>query len=521
MFTPSTNLRLLNVPLEAGYSDTLWFPDVNTQTQYFLGKVVKAINDFNFIKKDNTITINGNVETYYNCNYIMYQNANFSNKWFYAFINKIEWASNSSTRLYCSTDCIQTWFFDITYYQSFIERQHSTTDTPGDNIVPEPFQPSQPCQKIVNHIDLQPVRLAIFATCQQDGSPVGGNKINGIYSGAGLVTMATDVATANATLNAFVNNGVATGVVALKNLPAEDGASAVFSKHPATVDGYPPVNKKLLSGAFITSFVSCMGQSITFNPEFCSGDNVQVKGKVDETSGSMLINVVNYAKHNEPYDAPNNVMSLVVKFPDSTWAYNTYQNDYNLHSQSNAMEVRRLQQHQSTGAVTKTADTVGSAFSGIMNLFGLNFGGAAGAVSNTVNNAIEAASYAGGYDEITQQLQAISESYNAPVTGSIATSNGYIASGNTYLLTGYNVPPYQLAVLYDHYLTVYGYAQNNYGVPNLHARKTWTFIKVNDLRASGAFPNEDLREIRKAFNKGIFFWDYSKVFGNFGQDNTL
>ena len=113
MFTPNTNLRLLNLPLESGYSDTLWFPDLETQTTYFLGKVVRTINDFNFVKKDNTITINGNVETFYNCNYIMYQNANFTNKWFYAFINRVEWASNSSTRLYCSTDCIHTWFFDI------------------------------------------------------------------------------------------------------------------------------------------------------------------------------------------------------------------------------------------------------------------------------------------------------------------------------------------------------------------------------------------------------------------------
>ena len=156
------------------------------------------------------------------------------------------------------------------------------------------------------------------------------------------------------------------------------------------------------------------------------------------------------------------------------------------------MEIRRLQQYQSVGAVAKTADTVSSAFSGIMSLFGLNFGSASGAIGSTINNAIEAASYAGGYDEITQQLRQISESYNAPATGGLATSNGYIASGNEYLLAGYNVPPSQLAMLYDRYLTIYGYAQNNYGIPNLHARKTWTFIKVNDLRASGAFPNEDM-----------------------------
>ncbi len=247
MFTPSTNLRLLNVPLEAGYSDTLWFPDVNTQTQYFLGKVVKSINDFNFIKKDNTITINGNVESYYNCNYIMYQNTNFSNKWFYAFINRIEWASNSSTRLYCSTDCIQTWFFDITYYQSFIERQHSTTDTAGDNIVPEPFQPSQPCQMVASSTNYLPSKIGVFATCDSNGGSLDGTRVNGIYTGARMISSSQDVGSTNVLLRGYVENGLATGIVAIKNLPDVTEGATETSKRPSTVDGYVPVNKNFLA----------------------------------------------------------------------------------------------------------------------------------------------------------------------------------------------------------------------------------------------------------------------------------
>ncbi len=80
-----------------------------------------------------------------------------------------------------------------------------------------------------------------------------------------------------------------------------------------------------------------------------------------------MLNVVNYAFHNVAPGLPNNVMALNIKYPDGTWAYNNYQNDYNLHSESNAMMVRRLSQYQSVGSISKTADTVGSAFSGIMN----------------------------------------------------------------------------------------------------------------------------------------------------------
>lgn len=532
MFTPSTNLRLLNVPLESGYTDTLWFPDVATQTNYFLGKVVRQINDFNFIKKDNTITINGNVESFYNCNYIMYQNANFTNKWFYAFIDRVEWASNSSTRLYCSTDAIQTWFFDITYYQSFIERQHSTTDVAGDNIVPEPFKPARPCQNVIAEYDARPDLITVFATCDTSGGGLDGERISGVYSGARPIHSSQDVTSTNNFLKEYVNKGLATGIVAIKNTTssfAPDGETDTinkgnsYSKHPTTIDGYVPINKKLLSGAFITAFVSCMGQYMEFNPEFCTGDNFNVKGSCDKLSGSLMFNITNYGFHNvtPTNGSANSTMSITVKYPDGTWAYNQYKNDYNLHSSSNAMYVERQQQYQSVGAVSSVADSLSSGFGVLTNLFGLKLGAAAGGVSSTVKSLVEAQSYLGGYDEITQQLQAISESYNAPATGNIPYSNGYLAAGNWRALVGYNTPPQQLARLYDRYLTMYGYAQNTLGVPNLHVRKCWTYIKVTLLKASGDFPDEDFNEIRGAFKKGITFWDYTKTFGDYSQDNSL
>lgn len=524
MFTPSTNLRLLNVPLESGYTDTLWFPDVATQTNYFLGKVVRQINDFNFIKKDNTITVNGNVESFYNCNYIMYQNANFTNKWFYAFIGRVEWASNSSTRLYCSTDAIQSWFFDITYYQSFIERQHSTTDVVGDNIVPEPFEPAKPCIDVTSTKDDAVSEYGILATCDNNGNAIGGSTVQTIYSGAYPTVPNSDANAITAALNKYVQNGLATGVVGIRNLPTgglKEPQIITINKHPTSIDGYTPVNKKLLSGAFITGFITSFGQTVTFNPEFCNGDQIKVSRAVDILSGTLMYNVTNYGFHNQSVPYKNTAISLTVKYPDGTWSYNQYQNDYNLHSASNAMYVERQQQYQSVGAVSSVADTLSSGFSVLTNLFGLKLGAAAGGVASTAKSLVEAQSYLGGYDEITQQLQAISESYNAPATGGVSTSNGYIVGNATTTIMGYNTPPQQLAILYDRYLSMYGYAQNTLGVPNIHARKCWTYIKVTVLKASGSFPDEDFADIRRAFKNGITFWDYTKTFGDYSQDNTL
>src|SRR5699024_6445551 len=117
-----------------------WFPDRDTQTSWFLSQSDNVLfNDITYVKKDNAIVLGCREEDVWRFNYVMYQNSNFSSKWFYAFIVKREWASDYSVKFYLQTDPIQTWMFDWSLMTSFIERQHSTTDSVGDNEVTEPF----------------------------------------------------------------------------------------------------------------------------------------------------------------------------------------------------------------------------------------------------------------------------------------------------------------------------------------------------------------------------------------------
>jgi hypothetical protein len=520
MFTPSTNLRLLNVPLEVGYSDTLWFPDVNTQTQYFLGKVVKAINDFNFIKKDNTITINGNVETYYNCNYIMYQNTNFSNKWFYAFINRVEWASNSSTRLYCSTDCIQTWFFDITYYKSFIERQHVEHETAPDNyLATEPVS----CPAVVftqmGRYDVTPDLVNVYATCNSRGAPIGSTARFGIVSGCGLAYGydRSNIRALGDRLNEYVSNGLASAVTKIQQVPkalfdAGCNYTQDIDRYPSFVGPYVPRNKKVLSGQFVKGYIALYGQICQYNPN--GAVTPQLSVMLDPTTGTILAGLKsNNAGGNQ------RLYAVQARIPEATWAYNQYKNDYNLHSGSNSMYYNRLTNYQELKPATEFGDTLMSA---IGLVAGLATGGKLGtSFTDFVNKATTAESYINGYDEITEEVSRRDESLNAPPIGSVSGSTPYIAAGSNFVTWGFVTGTNGDAQRLDEYFDMFGYQLNRVMIPNLHARKTWTYIKVTDLKASGDFPNEDFDEIRKAFNNGLTFWDYTKTFGDYSQDNTL
>lgn len=540
MFTPTTALRLLNTPLESDYRNTLWFPDRETQTAYFLGKTIKTYENFQYIKKNNTIVVDGEVDLLYNCNYIMYQNNNFTNKWFYAFIDRIEWASNSSVRLYVSTDVIQTWFFDITYYDSYVDRCHSDTDVAGDNIVPEDFSVGNPGgYQVAGSTDLAPDGIALFATSTYAGESKTGSVNSGIYSGGqNLVDFHIDNPGVGSILDSYVKNGTATAVIKLQQYPykLKNGPMTVsFARYPTSISGYTPKNNKMLSSAFITCFMSMYGQETDFNPVFITDNKVNIKLSADQTSGTISAFVENYS------DGSISTISMFASIPESGWSYNQYKNDYNLHSGSNAMYVQRSVAQRTadyvsagTNTVTSVLDTAGSIFRTGVSLVGAtgvpalglsraleNIGSTARSFGEA-NQALTALnSFAGGYDSISQDLATISENYNAPATGGMSASNGYIATGKTVFSYGYKVLPRDIVERCDKFLTVYGYKQSEYRSINLHARASWTYIKTNGLNASGEFPDDDMNIIKRAFNNGIFFWVYTATYGNFGQNNTI
>lgn len=538
MFSPDSNLRLLNVRFDSELRSTLWFPDRDTQTSWFLSQSDNVIfNDITYVKKDNAIVLGCREEDVWRFNYVMYQNTNFSSKWFYAFIVKREWASDYSVKFYLQTDPIQTWMFDWSLMTSFIERQHSTTDNVGDNIVPEPVGSSQTIYQFAGSVDCDPTWISVFATSSPSGEPMEGVALGGMYSGSANVF--NDTVLPNHFLSTYVENGLATAISRIQQHTdfgdehGKIGHELTYQVYPSDLAGYVPRNKKLLSGAFVNGYVTGFGQEIKFTPDFCSDGIVDLKFVQDITSGSVYCYVANYGKRGST--GSTNVLGFMFNYPESTWAYNQYKNDYNLHNGSNSMFIQRSEMSRRANRNSAILDTASGIISGIGNAVEagqkamlLNFGDAIGAgasaisdLSSIVQDYNTLYGYATGIDEISQQLSYIEESYNAPAVGGVAVSNPFIAAGQTEVQYGWIVPDARFAERYDQFLDVYGYAQNAYSIPNLHARKSWTYVKVTELMLDGNCPDEDEVRIKAAFRNGIFFWVYDREYGNFNQDNGV
>ena len=136
---PNTTIYLLKgCPLDKDYRHTKYFTNATQQNDYFRTLVFKTFSEQTYQRyAKGQLRIAALADDIYSANYMMFQNTNHGNKWFYAFIDSIEYVSNTVTTVYYTIDVIQTWMFDYSMNGCFVEREHSLTDKFGENLVPE------------------------------------------------------------------------------------------------------------------------------------------------------------------------------------------------------------------------------------------------------------------------------------------------------------------------------------------------------------------------------------------------
>ena len=135
---PNGTVRFLSgVPIDEDYQNSLDFLSKELQTAYFLGLTpIHTLNNATRVR-DGVIRVDINCDAIMNCNYIMFQNLDFWNKWFYAFITNVEYVNNNCCHVYYAIDDIQTWMFDVELEECFVEREHTTTDALFEHLIDE------------------------------------------------------------------------------------------------------------------------------------------------------------------------------------------------------------------------------------------------------------------------------------------------------------------------------------------------------------------------------------------------
>ena len=540
-----TELYLLKVPLENDYKHTLYFANATEQAEYFISKKTHHFTDFSYQRKDFTIRCPVNYDDLVNsgCNYAMYRNTDYSNKWFYIFIVDFEYKNDENTIIKIETDCIQTWMFNYTIKPSFVEREHVSDDTVGMHLVDEGLEIGEyVCNEKLKTPYSDDLKIIVGVTERPDGTSANGYMYNGIYSGIKYYCFkndssgVTDVAnfiesyasSSDTTTDAIVCMFLAPsklieGYIVNKNEIAQssltskyyinqsstqsDSNGLVVFENTNAIDGYVPTNNKLLTYPYRYMHVSNNnGADVIYRFEDWftrksitnGGDKIISSKPLFLIEGcltpgcSIRLVPLNY-KGVSRCDSEGLNMG---KFPALNWTSDYFTNWLT----QNAVNV-------GLSLVSGAVSTVGG-----IGLMATGAGALAGG-SATIGGLT---AIAGTLNEVKQATMIPNQAQGNINAGDVVTAS-YQNDFHFYDMCIRK----EFAKIIDGYFTMFGYKVNTVKVPNTNHRKNFWFIKTIDVNIDGGIPNKDLQTIKNCYNTGITFWKNPSSIGNYTVSNTI
>lgn len=500
---PNTNVKILkNVPLDNSYTHTIFFNSLEKQFDFFELRLKFNVGQ-NTYQRVNTgkLRIEINSENLYDCNYLMFQNASFGNKWFYAFITSVEYVNNITSEISFEIDVMQTWHFDYALQQCFVVREHPRTDNIGDNLQPEPvnvgeyiyngFTPSgamsEPCIVLVSNVSTS-------------GEQVNGSAVGGIWQGQTYNIYSMDVdgwIKIRERLSSFstwdeLNENVTAcfmydlDYANLNVIRTTEVFSKTVTKSKAygSLSGYTPRNKKLYTYPYNYLLVTTdSGDAIEYKYEFFSGSACQFKISGNLTPNPQMVC--------DPLDYKNttflrNERLTLSGFPQCT---------YNIDSFKAWLAQTASNPDILVGAVNSAIE-------------GGQSGGAKGAAAGA------ASSLAG-----TVLSGVVAYAKPPEVHGSVHSDCSYaMGTKDFYFFPAHAHPDYLRRI--DGFFDVYGYAINQHKIPERSSRPHWNYVETKETNLTGSVPADDSKKIISIYEQGITFWKNGDEIGNYSLDNS-
>lgn len=560
IITPNSEVIMLKVPLTPDCKNQLKFRYPNQQFEYFrFSEGARAYQNCSYLRKEGYLEVPGTFDELSQFNYCMYQNSDYSGKWYYCFILKHIYLNDNVTRLVIATDYWQTYCFDMSFKMSFIEREMLSTqdDVPGANLEPEGLEIGEPIEEASTSINyMEPVYVIAYSRnpCD-DGFALGspdefGSIINNIATGIwycigsakGILTM----------LKEINDKGFGGSVIAVFTVPAIsiygkenldsyislsadihfwpwDGFSSLgrditLNSTPTSINGYTPKNKKLLTWPYCyLGFTPSNGSPKIFRYEdFNNGTpkfkvrseinpNPQVYFIPEDYKGASGVNV-----------SESGVVSGYPAIAYHTDYFNNWlaqNNDLiNLGLEQNAFNFEFQQGMSALSYGLKTVGALGSIATGDIAGGLMDFAGASmGAVTETYARKVN---YDYGVQETMLQKEKQAMLPNSASMGSSNTTLLAYDFMNDDVFTRYNIKR-QFAEKIDEFFSMYGYKTNKLKLPNLDNRSEWNYVKTVGANITGAnIPSDDLFALKQMFNDGVTFWHKPENYLDYTKNNV-
>lgn len=561
------------VPLNNTYEHQMDFGSSSEQSTYFIGKTAFTHSDFTYVKEDGSIKVPRSRDSLYAVNYIMFRNSDFSSKWFYAFVKKLEYVNPSTTKVHFELDVFQTWQFDFSLKPSFVEREHqnrwNADGTPVVNTLDEGLDYGSEYQTVkVQQFTPMSDTFFLVVVCKQrmdvnsdkiepnvnggiqpltyyvhpfkmDGS-VPGITVDGMSQTLSpvadvLKALYTSTVAVNNIANLYITEYIGHDSLSFNmqefepvNVQDKDTSTNITTLRVKKMsayrlltwdmgekyDGFSSVteSKLLMYPYTVTVLTDMKGNFQEIKNEYVQDSHlfVTVKGSIG-TSNKVSYNIYNYLMNEDVVTNGGEVALERAIINNSPNDVPIITDLLSAYLQGNR---NSLANQTNQIAFSSIAGSIGSAMGSIGSALGRNPVGAVSGIADIGMNM------ANSYFQL-QGLMAKQKDLNAtPPQLSNMGGNTAFDYGNDlkglYIIKKEITPEYRKKL--TDFFKMFGYKCNEVKTPNLKSRAHFNFIKTTGANVTGNVPQEDLVVIKKMFDNGVTLWHTPDV-GNYALTN--
>lgn len=535
----STVVLLKNISLTPTYENTVDYDNATAQYNDMYAHKLGQWDRCTYVGKDKqrgTIRLESTQGLLMQqATYMMFKNTSYEDKWFYAFVTDVTWVNNVTWEVSFILDVMQTYYFDFTYSQCLIERQHVEDDSIGANLIEENLEIGEYVYEGgVGIREFQQTHTCVATTLSQDGYEWDPEKqedqnptsvINGVNYGCKIYKFLN-----KDKFGRFIRNanegGVTDQIIDIYEVPDFTTGDEVSSTGSVEIKDTHSIEKTISKpySKIANTYTPKNNKLFTYPYKYLKATN-------------HAGNIANYRYENFlSNDCVFDVHCTITPNPEGYVFPREYLNDAEYIDEGLSINdfpkggyvSDQYKAWLAQTANSRTLQMLGIGASSVVGVAGLMTGAGGMMLASAASmTSAQATAFGVGAAGLASSFKQASNMYaqkkDRMVNSQQATgnkSNSVVHEMGYHYIALYSmcIKPY-FAKKIDDYFTKYGYAINELALPNPKARPHFTFIKTVGCDVKASLPSQLVDQINKIHDNGITFWKNLDSIGNYSLDN--